>query len=406
MIQRLGARRIRRRSSLRRGRGLRRSRMRNMAPFLKLGGLILGAAAVLAVLVIFVIVPMFSNKPAVTGDVSASPTPKPTPVISGSIADKAEELASMPKSVNDPYVYGGKVIFSTGENTDNINSIAIYDMASKETTTVSGITKKNKNLFEPAMNDDYIVYLDCKDENGGDICGYDIKKGESFVIRTYITGKPRVTMAGKYALWLQRTAGVSTDKLYLYDLETKESTAIEVFYGTKFLISSAYISDKYIVFVQPEGQERILNTDSSSGAEKAQIAVIPVTENGDIQRTMFTPGTYVYTPMINGNDIVYLTGSGDENSSLMYTRFENGTFSAPVEITKDVLNYLVGDGYVAFTKDDKINIYYFKDGSSGVLSPENTRAFLTGANGKDVLWYDITDSDSSTGDIVMHIQVP
>ncbi len=398
---------IRRRSSLRRGRGLRRTRMRHLAPFLKLGGLIAGAAAILAVLVIFVIVPVFSSEPSPSEEVSASPTPKPTPVISGSIAERAEELASIPqKSINDPYVWNGKVVFTTGERSDNINSIAIYDIASKETATVQGITKEHDNLFEPAMNDKYIVYLDCKDENGGAVCGYDIEKGQSFVMRTYITGKPRVTLAGKYALWLQRTAGANIDKLYLYDLETKESTTIDVFSGAAFLISSAYLSEDYIVFVQPEGQEMVLNTGSSSASDKAQIAVMPITEHGDTQRAAFSLGTYVYMPMINGNDIVYLTGSGDEKSSLMYLRFENGAFSQPVEITKNVLNYFVGDGYVAYTQDDKINIYYFKDGSSGLLSPENTRAFLTSANGKEVIWYDITDSDSGTGDIVMHIVVP
>jgi hypothetical protein len=278
-------------------------------------------------------------------------------------------------------------------------------MATNKTAAVEGITKKHDNLLEPQMNDKYIVYLDCKDANGGAVCGYDIAAKKSFVIREYVNGKPRVSLSGKYALWLQGTLG-ATDKLYLYDLEKKECTTIDVFVNTKFIISSAYMSEDSIVFVQPEGQERILNTDSSSGAEKAQIAVMPLTENGDKQRITFTPDTYVYKPMINGNDIVYMTGSGDENSSLMYVKFENGTFSQPVEIAKDVLNYCVSDGYVVYTKDDRINIYYFRDGSAGLLSSENSRALLTSANGKDVIWYDITDSDSAAGDIVMHIQVP
>lgn len=406
MIGRSGARRIKRRSSLRRGRGLRRSRMRNLAPFLKLGGLIAGAVAILAALVIFVVIPLFSNNTKPTSEASNSPTPKPTPIITGDISDKAEELASISqKSINDPYVYGGKVVFTTGESSDNIKSIAIYDMATKQTAAVQGITKKYGNLLEPEMNDKYIVYLDCKDKDGGAVCGYDIAAGKSFVIRDYVNGKPRVSLSGKYALWLQSTLG-ATDKLYLYDLEKKECATIDVFVNTKFYMSSAYMSEDSIVFVQPEGQERILNTDSSSGAEKAQIAIMPLTENGDKQRTMFTPDTYVYRPMINGNDIVYLTGPGDENSSLMYVKFENGTFSKPLEIAKNVLYYCVSDGYVAYTKDDKINIYYFRDGSSGVLSPENTRALVTSANGKDVIWYDITDSNSDAGDIVMHIQVP
>lgn len=407
MIGRSGARRIRRKSSLRRGRGLRRTRMRNLAPFLKLGGLVAGAAAILAVLVIFVIIPLFSAKTEPVSQTSAPPTPKPTPIIQGSIADNAEELTSITQdSINDPYIYGGKIVFTTGEDASNINKVEIYDLATKETNAVSGITKKYSNLFEPKINDKYIVYLDCKNDNGGAVCGYDIEAGKSFVIREYIAGKPRVSLAGKYALWLQRTAGQSIDKLYLFDLETKQSATIDVFVGTAFFISSAYMSDDYIVFVQPDGQQMIINTETSSALDKAQIAVMPLADKGDAQRAMFTPGTYVYRPMVSGNDIVYMTGSGDRDSALMYVSFENGTFSSPVEITKNVLNYCVGDGYVVYTQDDKINIYYFKDGSTGLLSPENTRALLSSASGKDVIWYDITDSSSGAGDIVMHIVVP
>lgn len=379
--------------------------MRDLSPMLKLGGLIAGAVAVIAVLVIFVIIPLFSGgKSSPVTEVSNSPTPKPTPAITGDISDKAEELASITQSaIDDPFVYGGKVIFTTGEDIDNINTLSIYDMASKETTSVSGITKKYKSLFEPKMNDDYIVYLDCKSEYGGAVCGYDIAKGQSFVIREYLYGKPRVALSGKYALWLQQT-GPDSDKLYLYDLETKECATIEKFMSTEFIINSAYMSGDSIVFVQPEGQERVLNTSSKS--DKAQICILKLAEQGDKNRAMFTPGTYVYMPMISGNSIVYLNGSGDENSSLMYVNYENGSFSAPVEIAKDVLYYCVGDGYVVYTKDDRINIYYFKDGSTGTLSPESTRAVVASANGKDVIWYDVTDADSEAGDVVMHIQVP
>ena len=381
--------------------------MRDYGSILKIGGLALAAAGVLAVLIIFVIVPLFAGKkPEPTPEVSHTPTPSATPVITGSISDKAAQLQITPKSINDPFVYGTEVVFTTGNEAEaapEINKIDIFDMTSGQLTEVPNITKKNDSLFEPKMNDKYIVYLDCKMENGGALCGYDRAAGTQFIIREYLFGKPKVTLSGNYALWMQQT-GTGTDKLYLYNLETKEAVTIEEFINTPFSISAPYMSDEAIIYVQPEGESQILK--GSSASLNTQISIVPLVNNGDTQRATYLPGMYVYNPMIDGNDIVFLNGAGDENSSLMYMKKEGDSLSQPVEIAKDVLSYHIGDGFVAYTKDEVIHIYYFKDGSSGTLSGDTTKAVLIGVNGKDVLWYDTTDSASEAGDVVWHIEVP
>jgi hypothetical protein len=253
------------------------------------------------------------------------------------------------------------------------------------------------------MNDKYIVYLDCKSESGGAVCGYDRAAGTSFVMREYLYGKPKVTLSGKYAIWMQQTSD-ATDKLYLFDLETKEVATIEVFVNTPFSVSAPYMSDDTIIYVQPEGESQIV--EGSSASLNAQLSIIPLADKGDAQRAVYCPGTFVYNPMIDGNDIVYLNGTGDENTSLMYIKKDGDTYSQPVEIAKDVLNYRIGDGFVAYTKGDAVNVYYFKDASAGKLSSETTKAILAGVNGKDVIWYDITDAGADIGDVLWHIQAP
>ena len=62
----------------------------------------------------------------------------------------------------------------------------ITDLNSQQTETIAGISIKYASLFEPKINDKYIVYLDCKDEYGGAVCGYDRAAGESFVMREYL----------------------------------------------------------------------------------------------------------------------------------------------------------------------------------------------------------------------------
>ena len=64
----------------------------------------------------------------------------------------------------------------------------------------------------------------------------------------------------------------------------------------------------------------------------------------------------------------------------------------------------MGDGYVAYTKDDFVYAYYFADGSSGRVSAESTRSLLSSATGKDIVWYDITDIEAAN--VVIHQQVP
>lgn len=386
--------------------------MRDLAPMLKLAGIALAGVAVVAVLIIFVIIPLFKGEPTEpVAEVTPSPSPSPTPVITGDISDRAEELTMTNKSVNDPFMFGNEVVFTTGDDSENaadITGLAIYDTATKQTTNVSGIKKKYGSLFEPTMNDKYIVYLDCRSEDGGAVCGYDRATGESFVIREYLYGKPKVSLSGKYAVWLQETTP-TRDKLYIYDLETKESATIEEFFNTPMSVNVAYASEDQIIYVQPEGESMIL--DGSSASPNSQISIVPIQDNGSAQRVTHCPGTYVYGPMIDGDDIVFLNGPGSEDSSLMYISKKGGTFTAPKELAKDVLRYEIGDGFVAYTQklaqdSEAVFIYYFKDGSSGRLSDENTRALLASVNGKDVLWYDIMGTLSDVADIVIHINVP
>ena len=403
-------RRFRRRRSMRkrRSRGMRRSsRFRGMSlgPIVKIGGLaVLGIG--LIVLIILLVIPLFGgteedNDAAIA---PATPTPTPPPIARADMSDLASELEILHKSINDPYMFANEVAFSTGNQlqaSPTLESIAVFDTQTKQTTVVEGITKKYSFLFEPKLTDNYIVYLDCKDKYGGAVCGYNRETGESFVMREYLYGKPKVSVAGEYAFWSQQT-GRAVDRLYLYHLPTQETAEIEVLFDTPFAVSAPYMSKDALVFVQPFGESDVL--DGSSPSEEAEICVIPLRQGGDANRILFRPGIYVYDPMISGNNIIFLDSNRDHQSQLMLCRREGDAYTQPVAIAKGVLNYCIGDGFVAYTKDDAIYIYYFADGSSGRLSSDSTRAFLASTNGKDVLWYDITDLGAAN--VVFHARVP
>lgn len=405
------------RRSLRRGRkiGKRRgigrgSRLHglNLEPILKIGGIVAGAAA-LVVLIIFVIIPLFSGKhnPSTSASSGASSSSSPT----ATVQVVAEELKNTPETVTDPYLYisGDKseFVFSTGDSASNPDTISIYDIKGQQPSKVSGITEKwDGGLFEPKINDKYIVYLDCKSKDGGSVCGYDISSGTSFVMRDYIYGKPKVSLSGKYALWLQQT-GPNSDKLYLFDLETKECATIEVFSNiTKMFISAPYMSGDSIIYMQPEGESQLL--DGSADTDKVQICILPLKDKGDTAPIQTVPGIYVYEPMIAGDNIVFLDGNRDQSCHLMYMKKNSdNTFTQPVAIAQGVLNYCLGDGFVAYTLNDVVYAYYFADGSTRTLSQAGTtRSLLCSASGKEVIWYDTTDGSIDVADVIMHVQLP
>jgi hypothetical protein len=400
---------------LRKGRGQRsasRFSISNLGPIIKIAGLAVAVAG-LVLLIIFVVVPLFGGEskpePTPTPTVAPSPTPVPTPIANAGLAEGSEELAIVNKSINDPYVFGREVVFSTGaaeEMAPDLNKIAIYNMDAKTTEEVAEIKLVNADLFEPRINEKYIVYLDCKTEYGGAVCGYDREAKQSFVMREYMYGKPKVSLAGEYALWMQQT-GNGTDKLYLYHLPTRETTVIEELVdpvSVRFSPSAAFMSDDAIIFVEPKDETKV--PDRSSASTEAELRIIPLKEGGDQQSVLYLPGvdTYVYDPMIDGDSIVFMNGPRAADSDLMLCTRTGDTYSTPVLIAEDVLNYCVGDGFVAYTKNEEVHIYYFADGSTAKISKDSARAMLSNANGKDIVWYDITDMEAAN--VVIHLQVP
>ena len=407
-------RRNRRRKNMsRRGSRIRQKRSSrfDLAPILKIAGLVVAVAG-LVCLIIFLIVPWIKGdmvgkpEPTPTPENTVTQTPEPTPIANDDMSAGAILLEINYNSINDPFVYENEIVFSTGaplQSQPDVDTIAVYNMETKTVTEMPGITLKYSSLFEPKMNDKYIVYLDCKSQYGGNVCGYDRQTGEMFVMREYLYGKPKVTLIGEYAVWMQET-GQARDVLYFYHLPTGESTAIEEFKNTPFSVSAAHMSQEAIVYVQPEGENFLL--DGSSASENAELVVMPLEDGGDKNIITFLPGTYVYNPKITGDYIVYLDSTGDYDSQLMYCKKNGDTYTLPEVITDGIINYDVGDGFVVYTKDNVIYIYYFEDGSTGRLSSDTTRCMLGSSNGKGVVWYDITDGFDSGINVVQYIKVP
>jgi hypothetical protein len=402
----------RRRSSRGRGRGGLSRLNINWRPILLFGGIGLAVVAVVLILVLVILPGGKDGQQGAQSTPSATNTPVATPIAREDMSEGEEELEGIGyKVIYDAYVSGDEIIFASGDkmsDSPTLDRLVIYNMTSATAAEVGGIEKKNSALFEPKLNANYIVYLDCKSENGGSVCAVDRATGEAFVLREYLFGMPKVSLSGNYAIWLQQvskgTNSFGKDRLYVYDLVNKECVEIEVFVNTYFSTSAAYASGDAIVFVEPQGENLTTSQQGSSASTDAEICVIPLVEGGDTQAIRFTPGTFAYNPKISGGNIVYMDGTGGPGTNLMLCKKSGDTYGAPVKLATDVLNYEVGDGYVVYTLNGAVYIYYFSDGSTGRLSSPTTTVTLSSANGKDVIWYDI--SFGVAANALVHIQVP
>jgi hypothetical protein len=378
--------RMRRRLSRKRPRSTFSSwRSSNLAPLLSIGGIVLSLAA-FACIIIFLIIPIFSgkmNKPIAPKPTSSlRPFHDPNEIID--LSKLENEAMPKQKSINGPFILGTQMVYSAGQESimnPPLKNISIYNLDSNETDApIAAIACKYNNLFEPKMNENWIVCLDVNSKAGGRILGYDRKNDKMFVIREYLYGMPKVRLAGDYIAWMQQTA-TSTDKLYMCYLPTNETVCIKTFTDTPYSISAVGFSDSELIWVEKSGE-------NEAGESSCVIKRMAFSGGKASEPTDFDTGTYVFDPLTDGKNIVFMDGNRNEDAHLMIS--VNG--GKPKAIDAGVVNYELGDGFVAYTKkDESIYVYFINTGYKGKLTGKNSRGDLATVNGDMVCWYDTTD---------------
>ena len=112
-----------------------------------------------------------------------------------------------------------------------------------------------------------------------------------------------------------------------------------------------------------------------------------VLDNGSSRYEHYDFGNNVFEPKTNGRDIVFATEKRISSGDLMLSA-GGGT---PVKIAENVLNYDLGDTFVAYTKDEKIYICFTNQQKTLILTSEISKNLLVSANGGGITFYDITD---------------
>ena len=125
----------------------------------------------------------------------------------------------------DVGVYHGTIFAPIGNYTQDGTAafvrLLLYDTAARKQTYLR-LPLTYKSIRFPAMNDDWIVYLDAAANGGGQMTAYNRETGEARVLKVVHTGLPKPVIYGNTAFWIERT-GQSRDKLFAVDLNTGES---------------------------------------------------------------------------------------------------------------------------------------------------------------------------------------
>lgn len=370
----------------------------NLAPVISIGGIVLSVAA-LACLLIFIVIPILSgdmNKPKTTAS-QAITTPTVDPNAEKDMTGLEKEAILEQKSINNPLIFGNEMVYTTGEKSlvnPPLKNIAVYNLDEKKGAVLDQITA-NYNLFEPKMNEKWIVFLDVNNKGGGRVCAYDRKANKMFTIREYLYGMPKLSLFGDYVAWMQETRP-NIDKLYICHLTDNESVILQTFTDTPTSYSAVSFCDKELIWVEK----------ANPGAEptedmKCVIKRMPFPDGKPGEVITYDPQMFVFDPVTNGNAIVFLDGARGPEARLMISI--DGAL--PKEIAKGILNYGLGNDVVAYTKDEAVYIYYIKDGIKGKLTGKNQRGELSAVNGDMVCWYDVTDG-VGVRDVIKYAKIP
>lgn len=367
---------------------------RKSAPFIKLGIIFLAVAIVVAAVVIWVIPAIFPSEEKEDSIVleefrdPAQSTPAPgSTVAPGKLQ---VEAAIDYRTINDAYAADGKIVFGTASvrgGRTYFDKLICYYTASKSSIEIEADIKYD-NIMHPRVSGRYIVWIDSAQAGGGRIMCYNTDTNERWLVKEFVYAMPDISVAGNYLVFNQQ-AGDNTDKLYVYDMSTRESACIAVNTGNSAPTSADISSDGQIIYA---------NHYEIDGVYRSELIVYDIATG---EETTIMPGKLVSAPKVHGDYVAFLSMSTGYSKDLYLGKKDE----LPSLVETDVLNMCMGDGWLAYTKDDDVYICPLDTRASYKINTDLSHGYLSAASDDYVCWYDITGGYDSI-DVVKYAEIP
>lgn len=375
----------------------------NAGPAVLLIAVVLAAIAVIAALVIFVAPPvmeMLGLKPTPTPVPTPVPTPRPTLMQiqqqPPSVIQK--EVIVSKRYASHPMMLGKDLLYSSGSDeggNPKMYNFYIYNTEKNETNVVEGLKLDGDDFLYGTMNESWLLFLDAKRAGGGWIKALDRKTGTAFTVKRVYIGTPVVRLVGSWAFWIERT-GTRMDKLFAFDLKTKENVAIATFDNSIYGQGTVGACEKEIVWADADPKQDI---DEALVAPKSELHMLDLSTG---KQTTFAPNMYVHDPQSNGSVRAWVNTNYSPEAAL-YIRDGN---AAPEMVAEGIAGYGLGSNFVAYEKDEAIWVYLWGNGVKQKLTGEKEKAMFLNVSNDHVLWLDVTiEEDRGKRDILKYAPV-
>lgn len=271
----------------------------------------------------------------------------------------------------DVGVYHGTIFAPIGNYTQDGTAafvrLLLYDTAARKQTYLR-LPLTYKSIRFPAMNDDWIVYLDAAANGGGQMTAYNRETGEARVLKVVHTGLPKPVIYGNTAFWIERT-GQNRDKLFAVDLNSGESATLVIFDGGPYALSKPFLFGSTLLYVAPDGTLTALDVETGSSE------TVPV-------------AGYVHDPQMNADGIAFLDSDHAEDGHILW--YDGKT---TVEVIEGAVDFVLGNGFIAYSRFDKNYVYYYGDGTTFCTTRSGETAMLLGGGEDVIVWMDVTWRD-------------
>lgn len=357
------------------------SRRHDIAIFaLKVGGIIAGIAA-LVLVAIFIVVPIIEGRSILPQPEQLTEAEYNDPKDSvknetiGDISSYQKEAVIQYNSENDAYIHGREIVFSSAAVKNGIavyNKLVIFNVDTQDSQEIP-VELKYENITQTKISANYIVYIDSNADGGGRIMMYDRKTKETSKIKDFIYAMPQISMYDDKIAFFQQ-AGTSLDKLYVFDLATKEGVTFKIWNGLPAPTSTCQLGKEGLTYAVPVTENGVIGS------------VIYVQPTDGTAIRMLKPGRVAYYPKATGDYIAFLSSSTGAPTDLYLSK----NLEMPNVIAKNVTNFDVGDGFIAYTMQGNLYVYMLETSETKQLNSLVSHALLSNIDGTTVCWYDVT----------------
>lgn len=274
-------------------------------------------------------------------------------------------------NINSPVIYGDSIVFSSTTGT-SYSSLFVYSISS-ETTKEIKVKTKYGNINNIVMNDSFIAFIDANTRSGGRIVVIDRSTNEQRTVKEYAFAMPKLAISDRYLVFMQQ-AGSSTDRLYMYDLNTGEAVTLKVFEGSVVLNGGLFINDEELLYS---------SNYTENGMDMSRLNIINLKTG---KSSNYDWNLSIYGPAKWKNYIVFTSSaSGVKDNLYVSINGEN-----PKILISEITNMALGDGFVAYTKNDRVYVYMLETGEIYQINTDISKGLLANVNMGQVCWYDVT----------------